>query len=213
MKTVFHLTRGAFLVLFFFQSFAQADESTCPKPVETKLDSSIATASSISNFRGAENSIRKKSGVMINDALSKVSTWDLEPCPTACPHSGREVLFSSVPNVVLNNYDGAKECNALLAATSKDPITFEERTYKSAEELASWLSELGQGKGKDGERLYLLCPGDCSPKYYCHITADGDKLKVRTEVICGEARDKWENNYLLTSTMRASCTTAPKALP
>jgi hypothetical protein len=62
-----------------------------------------------------------------------------------------------------------------------------------------------RGKGDDGEELYRLCDGQCSPHYLWVISRDADRLVVDAEVTCGHARDRDDNRYDLSYGLRWVC--------
>ena len=77
----------------------------------------------------------------------------------------------------------------------------------SSAEFASLFNEFSQGKGKEGKELYRKCPGSCSPQYDNNLEIDrgSNAMKVTASVVCGHARDKDDNTFMLVAMLKTEC--------
>lgn len=175
---------------------------------EVPLQSKEATASTLSNTGNFKGSVRYETSNLLESAVTQVTTVGVPEgiCPAACKASDVPVvLFKSVPKEFRIKYSDQKLCAELLKKTQAAPIVFKDRRFRSTNELSEWSGSLAQGRGEDGEALYQQCSGDCSPQYEYQIRVDGEELIVDAVVLCGHARDKGDNMYLLSSSYRWSC--------
>jgi hypothetical protein len=172
----------------------------------------VATASLWANVLARPTSIRAESARLLREAQDEArrSTPPAEPCPAGCTGpSGPEILFRSVPRRVRSDYSGAAYCAATLEQTAAHPLTYS-RHFASQSELGNWIYDLAMGDGPDGKHLYERCDNSCSPRYTYLIRPEADGLAVETSVICGHARDRDDNKFELSYSVRWSCDgTAP----
>lgn len=198
---------------------ATADDGNVIHNISAKLDcgthaqeqimgSVQATASLFANMRNAEGSIRFESSKIFSKYLSLAKTAPPPPslCPEPCkPSSSPLVIFSSSPNKTLDNYDEVEECSKFLVNTQNNPLIYPNRIFNSTDELSQWFNDFSQGKGVDGEDLYEKCPGLCTPALTAKISIAGSSYKVDTSVICGHARDRDDNSFVLKYGFKWSC--------
>lgn len=198
------------VVLISVSVFVKADQKKdCSSYVkDKKVESSLATASMLANARNKDGSIRQQMNLMLANAEENLSNAEkpLNLCPSDCKLANQPlVVFSSIPNKFLSNYDQQGKCEKLLEETEKKPLIYNERQFDTMQALQSWFSDFSQGKGKDGKDLYERCSGQCSPQYKNIITKHDNKYLLDASVICGQARDKKDNNYELSYSYRWTC--------
>jgi hypothetical protein len=107
--------------------------------------------------------------------------------------------------MTLPEYEDSPSCQKLLEATKQQPISYSNREFNTQDDAEEWYNDLTQGDGTDGEDLYNRCPGQCSPSYTSIIHRRNGKFLITTSIICGHARDKDDNQYRLTSSLRWMC--------
>ncbi len=195
---VFFLVNAAFVPTAF-----ATDCSSKEIPVAKK----DASASAWSNLRNNEGSIRYESAQLLGKALADFES--LKPpadvCADGCGEPKPTLVFSSIPKKYRSDYSDKEKCTRLETETKAKPYEYRGRSFPTQDEFNSWFSDFSQGKGKDGSDLYERCDGDCSPQYFTNIVPVGGKLRVDSEVICGQARDKDDNQYVLTFAYRWDC--------
>ncbi len=198
------------LCSLFISAPVWAEEAaSCPAVLkEEPLLKVEATASFFANVRGADGSIRAESKRMLEAAFAGIGSaakpGDLCPASCSLPMTPL-VMFQSIPKKYKSNYSGQEECEKLLADTSKAPFVYKEKMFNSVSELTSWFNDFSQGKGPEGTDLYNRCRGDCSPQYRILVDKRGAKYAVTANVICGDARDKDDNQYELSSAYLWQC--------
>ena len=189
--------------------FAASETSSCSNYLRDMLvESGLATASLLANLRNKEGSIRfgiKRTLDKAEDNIqSAVKPQDL--CPSNCKLPSEPlVIFKSIPNKYLVDYDQSNKCNAMLVDTTSNPIAYNNRVFDSLKSLEDWFGDLSQGKGSDGKDLYKKCDGQCSPQYACDISDNGNNYKLDAKVLCGPARDKDDNHYKISYSYRWVC--------
>ena len=159
---------------------------TCFK--EHPISQSPAGAGMYSNFWERDGTVTAESRRLVAMADSLLSRPDVTS-------KGITYLFESKPTKYLTDYEEASICAERLRETTLQPLHFDKVSFDSADDVVDWFSDISQGSGEIGEKLYELCPGDCSPSYQLEISKVGDKLQVDTLVTCGHARDKDDNTY------------------
>ena len=105
----------------------------------------------------------------------------------------------------MTDYDQESKCARLLDATSSEHLGFESRTFETVGELGNWLDDFVRGRGAAGEDLYRRCDGRCSPQYEWIISPDGGRLVLDTQVTCGHARNRSDNEFELSYGLRWTC--------
>jgi len=158
---------------------------TLPCPTTDKgIERVVATASTWSNLRNSEGSLKYETGRLLAAGLPA--------------NSEGSVVLSSIPSKFLESYTDQKYCKEKYEETRSAPITYKERKFSNLDELQDWIGKFSQGDGKDGKDLYNKCDRSCSPQYKYRIQRLQDaSYKVDAEAVCGPARDKDDNNYEL----------------
>lgn len=175
------------------------------------IEQKLAEASAWSNFRESKGSIAFESKRMLKKAEQGLENAapPADICPADCkPPEKPQIIFTSIPNKFISGYSDEAHCKDLSQRTASKPFRFEDRRFKSIEELADWFGQFSQGKGDDGAALYEKCDGSCSPQYHCEISESGGSLTLDASVSCGAARDKDDNQYKLAVAYRWVCSPA-----
>ncbi len=177
---------SALLILSFIHKNAHADDL---KPNKKDI---LASASTWDNLRNNENSLK-----FIISKLIKSATKGRD--------KGSFILFSR-PNKVLTDYSDQQYCLDKKSKTTSSKLEFSSPTLEGDDALNAWIGDFSQGKGEAGNKLYDLCDKSCSPSYEYRIDFSSSTKKdkdgslsygVKALVICGEARDKDDNQYIL----------------
>ena len=167
-----------------------------------------ASAGFFANLRNADHSINAQMDTLLGEARAAADTVSLlsSSCRTSC-HAPTvvAVVFTSSPNMALDNYDEFSTCQGLFQTTINNPIVYANRTFASEKEAKAWYKALTQGDGPDGEDLYRRCPGKCSPSYSSIAYQWAGRFIVTTSIRCGHARDKDDDQYLLSASLRRVC--------
>jgi hypothetical protein len=183
-------------------------QSPCSQPPnDIPVGNTLASAGFFDNLRNSDDSIRFKMDELLSksEAQGTQHVQPPSPCSQSCVRPVVAIVFSSVPNMTLPAYEDSHMCQKLLEETSKAPIVYSRRTFEAQEDADEWYNDLTQGEGVDGEDLYNRCPGSCSPAYSSLFYRVNNKLIVTTSIICGHARDKDDNQYRLSSSLRWIC--------
>jgi hypothetical protein len=189
---------------------AWSQQRCSPTHVDVARDRATASASSGANLRKSADSIGVQVSRLLREAqeqLANAEHPDGKACSTGCPLVGQPTLvtLSVIPAAFLKQYADADKCEKLLKQTSTDPFKFGPHRARSEKELTDWLSDVSRGKGRDGATLYAKCDGKCSPRYFMNVSRDGDGFVANLEVVCGDARDKKDNRYAVSSGYRWAC--------
>ena len=186
---------------------ALAQTPCTPLQEDISIRSTLASAGFFDNVRNSDDSIRYQMDQLLSQSESKASEMagQRSPCGSSCSSPLVAVVFSSRPNMTLREYEDSASCQKLLETTRQHPIVYSNRTFDAQNEAEEWYNDLTQGDGMDGEDLYNRCPGRCSPNYTSVIYRNGGKYFITTSIICGHARDKDDNHYRLTSSLRWIC--------
>ena len=163
------------LMLFVFLSLSAQDYK--------EVNKLLASAGIYDNLTSKSNSIKVVTKTLLDQAESKVG-------------SENKIKFTAQPNVFLKEYANKEYCLGKLAETQKKPIVF----YQSFPDLngfSEYFSKLATGKNDDGDTMYEECPKDCSFNFTIDLKKDTNRYKSEIKAICGEARDKDDNQYLL----------------
>jgi hypothetical protein len=166
---------------FIFPAILVAD-NTCD--IKNGI-SKVATASTWENLRNNEGSLKFETSEVLKCGLNLLSYE-------------KTLEITSVPKTFLNDNEDSKYCQTKLNETTKSPYLYNAGSFLTIEELNDWIKDFSQGAGKEGKDLYAKCDKSCSPQYLYKINKNSDnKLLLKAEVICGQARDKDENLYNL----------------
>jgi hypothetical protein len=178
-----------------------------PLNQDIPIRSTLASAGFFANLRNASYSIN----FLMDDLLvqahlaAEKHTSQRRDCHQSCQQPVLATVFDSVPNLILTDYDEFNACKELFETTKKIPIVYENRVFSSDQEAKDWYQDLTQGDGADGEDLYARCPGACSPSYSSVAYQKDGKFIVSTSIVCGHARDKDDDQYRLSASLRWIC--------
>ncbi len=173
---------------------------------EIALDSQLGSAGFMKNMAEHPESIRVVAEKLLTAALQ---TPEFE-APRNCGDSGRGslqplVVYRVEPTVVLPEHEQQPLCLTLEKRTKSNPIRFDAKQFESVEKLNEWVMAFSQGRGDDGKALYEQCGGNCSPRYTFDIAKEADILTITADVLCGLARDKKSDQYLISTVVRRQC--------
>ncbi len=175
---------------------------------EIPLRSTVSSAAVLANVLRLPSSLISESGKMLSEAEDELPRADRpgDLCPAHCslPESPR-IVFHSAPRKTLVDYDQYGQCEARLNETRERPLLYDDREFANVDKFVSWLKKFTRGNGRDGEDLYERCDGKCSPTYTYRIDRDGEKIVVDTEVVCGHARDRKDDQFDLSSSLLWTC--------
>ena len=197
-----------FAVSFFISTGADAQCLGSFKDIP--IASKLATSSTYANLRGSADSLKVLTEELMQSAINEINqATHPEPfCPAGCKiKPEREIVFLSTPNKYLSGYDDEQVCQGLKSKTQTTPIEFKNKVFGNLDELNSYYSDLSRGGNTDGKQLYKICHSSCSPSYKSVILQVGSEYRMNTEIICGDARDKSEGMYQLSSFYRWGCQT------
>lgn len=173
-----------------------------------KMEAQSVSASTFANWMSRKGSIRYESKRMFEDAKAYYVSGNLPAnfCPANCQVARRpKLIFKSVPNKFRTQYADAAKCEAAFKKTKSKPLVYTQTLEPDVEPLAEWIGEFSQGNGEAGVQLYRDCDGSCSPQFYYDIRLRRDKLEVEAAVVCGPARDKYDNTYTVEYSFIWSC--------
>ena len=188
-------------------SLANADDCG-GKSVLVDIAKTTASASSWSNVRNSEGSLRFEANRLVTEAqkLAESAKAPENLCPEGCVAVAKpDIEFRSTPNKFLSDYSERAKCEAHRVNTSAKPIEYPSRLFPTMDAFSEWFSQFSQGSGTEGKDLYAKCDGSCSPQYRCEISSTDTGLSVDAFVLCGHARDKGDNQYVLETKFRWSC--------
>ena len=183
---------------------SKATDCSDPGP-ETPLASTIGSAHLIHNLAQHPESIRMIAGRLLEDALNG-EHGKLRDCAPNCTSVGSaEVVYRVAPTEFLAPEDQHAVCLAFESETTDNPLRFDSRAFDTMDEMNDWIMEFSQGQGEDGKRLYQQCSSNCSPRYTFLIAGQRTGYEVKTEVLCGLARDRSNNRYHISTSLRRRC--------
>jgi hypothetical protein len=187
---------------------AWSQEVCTPDHVDLPKEQAMGSASLLSNIAKSSGSLRAGLSRLLGNAREQLA--QAKPTGKACSPACRvgtpaHIVFNVTPNKLLGSYADFDKCEKLLKQTSARPLKFGPHRARTVDELASWLSDVSQGDGPDGAVLYQQCGGKCSPRYSMDVVQDADRLVATLEVVCGHARDKKDNSYIIASGYRWAC--------
>lgn len=189
-------------------SQAIAQSPCTPHQQDISIRSTLASAGFFDNLRNSDDSIRYQMDQLLSQSETRARELGQQKSPcrsSSCGSPIVAVVFSSTPNKTLPEYEDSSACQKLLEATQQQPIVYSNRQFDTQSDADSWYNDLTQGDGTDGEDLYNRCPGQCSPSYSSVIYRRDGKFIITTSIICGHARDKDDDQYRLTSSLRWMC--------
>lgn len=207
MRGLFHVV-VLLLSLSYTSYLSVATPRNCsPLNTDIPVRSTLASAGFFANLSHASNSISFLMDKLITESENKAKeiVSSETGCSRSCPNALTAVVFTSLPNKTLPDHDDAVTCAKLYQTTQQNPIQYQNRTFDTQEEAEDWYNDLTQGDGSDGEDLYTRCPGACSPAYSSVTYKQNGRFTVSTSIVCGHARDKDDNQYRLTASVRWIC--------
>jgi hypothetical protein len=204
---IWRYTFSSFALIFLMIAPSVAQVPCTPLNTDIPVRATLASAGFFANLRNAKNSINYQMDELLKQAWQEASTVSTEKqgCAQSCQKPVIALIFNSAPNVTLQGYEDSPTCTTLYEATRAQPIVYADRTFDSEDDAKDWYEDLTQGDGDDGEDLYKRCPGSCSPSYSSVSVKKADRLVVTTSIICGHARDKDDDQYRLSASLRWIC--------
>jgi hypothetical protein len=176
------------------------------RPVDTAIDSELGSVGFMKNIAEHPESIRAIAKRLLVKAIESPAFRDVPDCGPGCAApASPSVIYKVDPTVFLPEAEQQAMCLSLEDETAAKPLRFEQRAFASLEQLHDWMMEFSQGRGDDGKQLYAQCGGNCSPRYTFRIQQDGDNLVINADVLCGLARDRKSDQYLVSTTVRWPC--------
>lgn len=196
------------LVLAPLAAQAAGPASDCnPVHREVPLDTAMGSVGFIKNMAEDPTSIRAVAGRLLESALNgdtKITRHD--ECTGNCKDRVRsEVVYRVSPTAFLDPAEQHDVCRQFETETTVHPMEFDARSFASVAELNDWIMAFSQGRGDDGRLLYERCSSNCSPRYTFLIAEQNSGYAVRTQVLCGLARDKANDQYRISTALRRSC--------
>lgn len=194
-------------VLVIIPDLGFAQEKCLKIGAERLIETRLASAGFFANLRYSESSIHYQMDRLLENAKQRLIKFQQadRACNDTCAHPVVGISFSSRPNQSLEGYSESDKCQQLFEKTLKAPIVYGNRQFESSDAAKDWYNDLSRGAGVDGEDLYQRCDGSCSPAYSSFIANRGGNLIVTTRIICGHARDKDDDQYVLSAAIRAEC--------
>jgi hypothetical protein len=188
-------------------SRADAQAADCaPTAHETPLASETGSVGIIKNLAEDPSSIRAIAGRLLTSALTSDSKNPGGDCDAACAQRAQaQIVYRVAPTAYLADDQQRDVCRRFENETTSHPLTFNQREFRSVDELNEWIVAFSQGRGEDGRLLYELCSSNCSPRYTFLIAEQNSGYAVKAEVLCGLARDKSNDVYRLSTAVRRTC--------
>ncbi len=169
----------------------------------------VASASFWPNFWGSKDSIKYQLIEIYRHAAERLHREQQQRreagCGACSESQPAEVVLESVPGKFLLDYEGEEACARRHEQTSQTPLQFPEQEFADIESVVTWYADFSRGYGEYGRLLYSQCEGECSPQYRLRLREEKGELLVRTEVVCGPARDREENSYTLSASIELNC--------
>lgn len=206
-------TFRAFLLLWALSPLASpaSDVVTSAAPCvpsshETPIATETGSVGIIKNLAEDPSSIRAIAGRLLTAALTADSKDPHTGCDAACARrSESQIVYRVAPTAYLADEQQLEVCRQFENQTATHPLTFNQREFRSVDEMNEWIMAFSQGRGEDGRLLYELCSSNCSPRYTFLIAEQHAGYAVRTEVLCGLARDRSNDLYRVSTAVRHTC--------
>lgn len=179
----------------------------CPRTLaEEPLATEFGSAGIMKNLAETPDSIRGVASRLLEQALTVESRKHAPGCSSECPDAGvAEVIYRVAPAAFLPRPEQNEICLQYEDTTAINPLRYTPSKFADFAAMNTWISDLSQGRGDDGKHLYEQCGSNCSPRYTFVIADADDGYAVRAEVLCGLARDKTDDRYLISTALRRSC--------
>jgi hypothetical protein len=201
------ITIAAMLLGFFPVAVSVADTPCTPLNRPTLVRSTLASAGFFANLRNAPHSVSFQINQILSEARQARS--ELLARELMCRHSCKDavpaMILRSTPHQTLLDYDEFQRCEELRQTTSRAPIRFSDRRFASAKEAQEWFEDLTQGDGPDGEALYKLCPGRCSPEYTSTEYLHDNSVVTSVSAVCSHARDRSDDQFSISASIVWIC--------
>ena len=204
--------RTLFLALAIFPLAAAASDvvapvaDCAPASHETPLATETGSVGIIKNLAEDPSSIRAVAGRLLSSALTSDSKMPHGDCDAACAQRAQsQVVYRVAPTAYLADDQQREVCRKFENETTSRPLTFNQREFRSVDELNEWIMAFSQGRGEDGRLLYELCSSNCSPRYTFLIAEQSSGYAVKAEVLCGLARDRSNDIYRVSTAVRRTC--------
>lgn len=184
-----------------------ADAPACVRPGSEKaIATEQGSAGFMKNLAEHPESIRAIAKTLLSSALDGTVVKMAPACPGACDNTPiNEVVYRVAPIQFLPQDEQNAECLAFERDTRDNPLRFGPREFASVEAINEWIMAFSQGRGDDGSDLYERCSSNCSPRYTFLIAALDEGYSLRAEVQCGLARDRGNDQYLISTALRRVC--------
>lgn len=193
-KTFFLLTSISFWLISAYCE--DVGGQACSKEQQV-LSIDIASAGLFDNFWKREGSFAAVSKTVIKQGFASLEKMKkkLAEC-SECVSKDAFLYLEVKPTHYLKQYSDKNLCLDYLDRTSKDNLKYA-KEVADLEEVEDWIGDFSRGKGDEGEQLYRDCPGDCSPQFRFEVDNRENAFFINVQVVCGEARDKDDNNYIV----------------
>ncbi len=206
----------AALLNMLLPCYSQADSLNCDR-IEQHLpiDTVTANAGIFTNLLKSSGSLNFESDRLFNQAQQrrKELAPPVDLCPAECGRPMLQFAFTSTPRIFLDSYPDQGSCDALYQLTRQKPLIFTSEPFDQSSDIRDWYKDFSRGANPEGEDLYRQCPGACSPQYKAYITTNSaGRFLIEAHVVCGPARDKTDNTYLLSSALRWICRPEARAV-
>lgn len=186
-----------------------ADQTSqmCPKePTFVPLADEMGSVGLMKNLAEHPESMKAVASRLLQDAVENTEFLAPSACTDGCADDVRaEIVYEVQPIAFLPKDKQQQICLDLEESTSIKPMQFGPNVFPSVDALNKWINDFTRGKGDDGEKLYDACGANCSPRYTFYIGRNGEELTVKSDVLCGLARDKAEDNYKVSTKIRQTC--------
>ncbi len=210
-----HLCVGLIFSLLAISMSSAADDlenpgvvtETCPAlDTELPLATEYGSAGIMKNLAESPDSIRAIAARLLDAALTTEIGINESGCAGNCavrPQS--DVVYRVAPVAFLATEKQNQICLSFEDQTSRFPMRFKNRSFDSIQAVTEWITDFSQGRGDDGKHLYEQCSSNCSPRYTFNISKRREGYRVDADVLCGLARDRDNDQYLISTSLRRIC--------
>lgn len=174
---------------------------------ETALESELGSVGFMKNIAEHPESIRALAKRLLNSAMESSAFTESPTCQDGCASGLKaNIVYRVEPTVFVPEAEQQAMCLDLEKTTMVKPLEFPAKEFASLDKLNEWVMEFSQGRGDEGKALYAQCGGNCSPRYTFFIQQhENEKLSISADVLCGLARDKKSDQYLVSTGVRWQC--------
>lgn len=133
---------------------AAAHGNCAPNAHETPIATETGSVGIIKNLAEDPSSIRAIAGRLLNDALMADSKNPNAECDTACARrANSQIVYRVAPTAYLADEQQLDVCRKFENETTSHPLTFNQREFRSVDEINEWIMAFSQGRGEDGRLL------------------------------------------------------------